>query len=225
MWHLKGKNEFRAAKGSASQASAAVGSACRRETVHMEPLQDSRPESTYDPADMSHLDTHTLTPRSCGISVTSSLADSDLNSALVESRRGVTKLKDIVAKKLTDYKADNPRLCFYDFLEVEVVQLTSDSYDEFQQETFNLVMRLKRSDKQQRYNHAMGMSTAAYSQASNQYPLSHTQMQALCLCCLQWVSALMWNVIALQHYWGLVLYPKVILLTCGVSHPQQVVEY
>ena len=67
--HLKGKSEFRAPKGSAS----------RRETVHMEPFQDtSHPESTYDPSDMSHLDTHMPTPRSCGISMTSSLADSDL---------------------------------------------------------------------------------------------------------------------------------------------------
>ena len=39
---------------------------------------------------------------------------------------------------------DNPRLGFCDFLKVEVVQLTSDWYDQFQQETFNLVMRLKR---------------------------------------------------------------------------------
>ena len=59
MRHLKGKSEFRAPKGSASQASAAAGSASRRETVHMEPFQDTSPlESTYDPADMSHLDTH-----------------------------------------------------------------------------------------------------------------------------------------------------------------------
>ena len=35
--HLKGKSEFRAPKGSASQASAAAGSASRRETVHIEP--------------------------------------------------------------------------------------------------------------------------------------------------------------------------------------------
>ena len=61
----------------------------------------------------------------------------------MESRRGITELKDIVAKKLTDDKADNPRLEFCDFQKVEVVQLTSDSYDEFQQETFNLLMRLK----------------------------------------------------------------------------------
>ena len=136
MRHLKGKSEFRASKGSASQASAAVGSASRRETVHMEPFQDtSRPESTYDPADMSHLDTHMPTSRSRGVSVTSSFADSDFQSALVESWRGITELKDIVAKKLTDDKADNPRLGFCDFLKMEVVQLTSDSYDKFQQET------------------------------------------------------------------------------------------
>ena len=54
MRNLKGKSEFRAPKGSASQACAAAGSASRRETVHMEPFQDtSLPESTYDPADMS----------------------------------------------------------------------------------------------------------------------------------------------------------------------------
>ena len=52
----------------------------------MEPFQDtSHPESTCDPADMLRLDTHMPTPRSCGVSVTSSLADSDLQSALVES--------------------------------------------------------------------------------------------------------------------------------------------
>ena len=102
MRHLKGKSEFRASKGSASQASAAAGSASRRETVHMETFQDtSCPESTYDPADISHLDTHTPTPRSRGVSVTSSFADSNFQLALVESWRGITKLKDIVAKKLT----------------------------------------------------------------------------------------------------------------------------
>ena len=151
MRHLKGKSEFRASKGSASQASAASGSASRRESVHMEPFQDtSRPESIYDPADMSHLDTHTPTPRSRGISVTSSFAYSDFQSALVESRRGITEFKDTVAKKWTDDKADNPWLGFCDLLKMEVVQRTSDSYDEFQQETFNLLMRFKRSDKQQR---------------------------------------------------------------------------
>ena len=114
---------------------------------------------TCDPADMSHLDTHTPTPRSCGVSATSSLADFDLQSALMESQRGTTELKDIVAKKLTDDKPDNPRLGFCDFLKVEVVQLTSDLYEEFQQETFNLVMRLKRRDKQQqRCQHRIGMS-------------------------------------------------------------------
>ena len=172
--HLKGKSEFRAPKGSASQASAAASSAFRRETVHMEPFQDtSIPESTYDLADMSHVDTHTPTPRLRGISMTSSSADSDFQSALVESQGGITELKDIVTKKVTDNKADNPLHGFCDFLKVEVVQLTSDSYNEFQQDTFNLLMRLKWSDKQQRYRHGMGKSTAAYSQASNQYPLSH----------------------------------------------------
>ena len=132
--HLKGKNEFGASKGSASQASAPAGSASRREAMHMEFFQDtSRPESTYDPADMSHLDTHTPTPRSRGVSVTSSFGDSNFQSALVESRRGITKLKDIVAKKLTDDNADNPGSGFCDFLKVEAVQLIIDSYDEFQQ--------------------------------------------------------------------------------------------
>ena len=36
--HLTAKSEFRAPKGSASQASAAAGSSSRRETVHMEPF-------------------------------------------------------------------------------------------------------------------------------------------------------------------------------------------
>ena len=77
--HLTAKSEFRVVKGSASQASAVAGSASKRETVHMEPFQDtSRPDSTDDPADLSNLDTHTPTPRSRGVSVTSSLADSDL---------------------------------------------------------------------------------------------------------------------------------------------------
>ena len=150
MCHLKGKGEFGVSKGSASQASAAAGSASRRETMHMKPFQDtSRPESTHDAADMSHLDTHTPTLQSCGISVTSSFAESDFQSALVESRRGITELNYIVTKKLTDDKADNPRLGFCDFLKVGVVQLTSNSSDEFQQEIFNLLMRLKRSDQQQ----------------------------------------------------------------------------
>ena len=70
--HRIAKSEFRAPKGSASQASAAAGSSSRWETVHMEPFQDtSRPESTCDPSDISHLDTHTST-------TLSSLADSDL---------------------------------------------------------------------------------------------------------------------------------------------------
>ena len=184
MHHLTAKHEFRVPKGSASQATTAVGSASRWETVHMQPFQDtSRPESTDDPADRSNLDTHTPTPRLCGVSMTSSLADSNLKSALAESQRVITGLKDIVVKKLSDDKPDDPRLGFCDFLKVEVVQLTSDLYDEFQQETFNLVMRLKRRDKQQqRYQLAIGnmAHTATYSQAStsHQYPLSHIQMQA-----------------------------------------------
>ena len=61
----------------------------------------------------------------------SSLADSDIQSALVESQRGIIELKEIVAKRLSDDKPDNPRLSFCDFLQVEVIQLTSDSYEEF----------------------------------------------------------------------------------------------
>ena len=91
--HLTAKSEFRAPKGSASQASVAAGSASRWETVHMEPFQDtSRPESTDDPPDLSNLDTHTPTPRSRGVNVTSSLAESNLKSALAESQRGITEL-------------------------------------------------------------------------------------------------------------------------------------
>ena len=81
--------------------------------------------------------------------MTSNLADSDLQTALAESQRGTTELKDIVVIKFSDDKPDNPRLGFCDFLKVEVVQLTSDSYDKFQQETFNLLMRLKHRDTQQ----------------------------------------------------------------------------
>ena len=115
----------------------------------MELFQDtSRPDSTDDPADMSHVDTHTPTTRLRAVSVASSLADSDLQSALAESQRGITELKDIVVKKLSDEKPDDPILGFCDFLKVEVVQLTSHSYDEFKQKTFNLVMRLKHRDKQ-----------------------------------------------------------------------------
>ena len=56
--HLTAKSEFRAPRESASQASAAAGSASRQETVYMEPFQDtSHPESTDDPADLSNLDT------------------------------------------------------------------------------------------------------------------------------------------------------------------------
>ena len=182
--HLTAKSEFRAPKGSASQPSAAVGSS-RWETVHTELFQDtSRPESTCDPSDISPLDTHTSTIRSRAVSVMSSLANSDLHSALAESQRGITELQDILVNKFGDDKPDNPRLGFFEFLKVEVVQLTSDSYDEFQQETFNLLMKLKRRDKQQqRYQHGISTSmaqTVTYSQAStsHHYPVSHTQMQA-----------------------------------------------
>ena len=44
----------------------------------MEPFQDtSHPESTADPADLSNLGTDTPTPRSHGVSVTSSYAESE----------------------------------------------------------------------------------------------------------------------------------------------------
>ena len=100
----------------------------------MEPFQDSSHlESTGDPADLSHLDTHTPTPRSRGISVTSSYAESDqFHSALAESQRGISELKDIVVKKLSDDKPDNPRMGFCDFLKVEVVQLTRVSTRDIQ---------------------------------------------------------------------------------------------
>ena len=186
MCHLTTKSEFRAPKGSPSQASAAEGSSSRREIVQMKPFQKtSRTESTCDPSDILHLDTHTPTNRSRAVSVTSSLADSDLQAAFAESQRVITELKDIVVKKFGEDKPDkNPRMGFCDFLKVELEQLTSDSYDEFQQETFNLLIRLKRRDKQQqRYQHGMGTSmaqTITYSQVSmsHHYPVSHTQMQA-----------------------------------------------
>ena len=50
--------------------------------------------------------THTPTPRLRGVSVISSLADSDLQSALAESQRGITELKHIVVKKLSDDKPE-----------------------------------------------------------------------------------------------------------------------
>ena len=119
----------------------------------MEPFQDtSRPESTCDPSDILHLDTHTPTTRLRAVNVTSSLAISDLQVALAESQRGITEVKDIVVKIFGDEKPDDPRLGFCDFLRVEVVQLTSDSKSlvcDFQQEPFNLLMRLKCRDKQQ----------------------------------------------------------------------------
>ena len=86
----------------------------------------SHPESTCDPSDTSHLDTHAPTTRSRAVSVKSSLADSDLQAALAKSQRGITELKDTMVKKFED-KPDNPRLGFCDFLKVEVVQLRSDS--------------------------------------------------------------------------------------------------
>ena len=122
--------------------------------------------------------------QSRAVSVASSLAESNLQTALAESQREITDLKDIVVKKFEDKPASTIGLGFCDFLKVEVVQLTSNSYDKFQQETFNLLMRFKHRDKQQqRYQHGMATSTAqtiTYSQAltSHHYPVSHTQMQA-----------------------------------------------
>ena len=96
------KSEFRAPKGSASQASAAAGSSSRRETVHMELFQDtSCPESTCDPSDISHLDKHTPTSQSRSVSMTSSLADSDLQAALAKSQTGITELKDVMTSLIT----------------------------------------------------------------------------------------------------------------------------
>ena len=72
--HLTAKSEFRAPKGSTSQASAAAGSSSRWKTVHTEPFQNtSRTESTCDPSDISLLDTHKPTTRSSAVSVMSSL--------------------------------------------------------------------------------------------------------------------------------------------------------
>ena len=85
----------------------------------MEPFQDtSRPESTCDPSDISHLDTNTPTTRSCAVSVMSNLADSDLQAALAKSQRGITELKDIVVKKFGDDKPDNLRLGFRDLMKL-----------------------------------------------------------------------------------------------------------
>ena len=101
MCQLTAKSEFRAPKGSASQASAAAGLLSRWETVHSEPFQDtSPPESTCDLADISHLETHMPATCSCAVSVTSSLADFDLQAALAESQRGTIELKDILVKKI-----------------------------------------------------------------------------------------------------------------------------
>ena len=96
MCHLTAKSEFRATKGSVSQASAAAGSSSRWETVHSEPFQDtSRPESTCDPADISHLEIHMPTTRSNAVSVTSSLAVSDLQATLAKLQRRKTELKTL----------------------------------------------------------------------------------------------------------------------------------
>ena len=58
-----------------------------------------------------------------------------------------------MVKKLSDEKPGDPRLGFCDFLKVEVVQVMSDSYDEFQQEIFNLGMRLKCRQMKQTFTH------------------------------------------------------------------------
>ena len=88
--------------------------------------------------------------------MTSSLADSNLQAAL-EKSEGNNRVTDIMVKKFGDDKPADPILGFCDFMKVEVVQLTNDSYDEFQQDTFNLLMRLKHRDKQN-YQHGMGTS-------------------------------------------------------------------
>ena len=101
MRHLTAKSEFRATKRSASQASAAAGSSSSWKTVHSEPFQDtSHPESTCDPSDILHMDTHMPTTRSCAVSVTSSLADSDLQAALAKSQRGITVKRHCGKKSL-----------------------------------------------------------------------------------------------------------------------------
>ena len=89
--HLTAKSEFRAPKGSASQASAAARSSSRRETVHSESFQDtSCPEST---SDILHLETHMPTTRSCVVSVTSSLADSNLQAGSCRITEGNNRVK------------------------------------------------------------------------------------------------------------------------------------
>ena len=116
------KNEFRAPRGSASQARAAAGSSSKWETVHIELFQDtSRPESTCDSSDISHLDTYMPPTRSSAVSVMSSLADSNLQSALTECQRGITEIKDIVVKKFSEDKPNDPRLGFCDFLKAEAI--------------------------------------------------------------------------------------------------------
>ena len=107
--HLTAKSEFRAPKGSTSQTSAAAGSSSRLETVQTEPFQDTfHPELICHLSGISHLDTHTPTTRWRAVSVTSSLADSNLQAALAKSQRGITELKDIVAQKFGEDKPDNP---------------------------------------------------------------------------------------------------------------------
>ena len=129
--HLTEKIEFRAPKGSASQASAAAGSSSRQETVHMEPFQDtSCPESTCDQSDISHLDIHMSTTRSRAVSVMLSLANSDLQAAVAELQRGITELKDIMVKSLKTSLITQDWASVA-FLKVKVVQLTSKSYDKF----------------------------------------------------------------------------------------------
>ena len=61
-------------------------------------VQDnSCPESTDDPAGISHIDTHTPTSRSRGVSVASRYTESKhLHSALSESQRGKSELRDIL---------------------------------------------------------------------------------------------------------------------------------
>ena len=63
-----------------------------------------------------------------------------------------------MVNKFSDDKPDNPRLGYCDFLKVEVVQLTSDSYKEFQQETFNLLNKSEIMNEQYTENEKNSLS-------------------------------------------------------------------
>ena len=137
---LTAKREFRAPRRSASQASAAAGSCGRQCTWKSSRILLVQSQLVTHQTSRTWIHIRLLLDR-----VLSNLADFGLQSALTESQGKITELKDIVVKKLSDYKPDNPRLGFCDFLRDSY----DDSYGEFQQETFNLLMRLKCRDKQQ----------------------------------------------------------------------------